>query len=351
MWKFINQEFFGITLFNYFIAIGIIILALIVVKTIKYLVLKKLEKFSTVTKTPVDDFIIINSERFLIPILYLAAFYIGVSYLRLSPSVNKIINSVFIVIVTFYTIRFISGIINYAVSYQWSKKGKKEINEGQFRGISTFISIIIWSIGLIFLLDNLGFQITAVITGLGIGGIAVALAAQTILGDLFSYFVIFFDRPFEIGDFIVIDDKMGVVEKIGIKTTRLASLGGEQLILSNSNLTSSRIHNFKRMENRRILFKLDVVYQTSLDTLKQIPVLIKDIIEENDTVRFDRAHFQSYGNAGLTFEIVYFILSPDYNKYMEIQQNINFRIYEEFAARKIEFAYPTQALYLNKTAT
>lgn len=349
MWKIFEQKYFGITVSNYLITLGIIVLTLIAIRVLKYIVIKKLEKISRLSKSPVDDFIIINSERFIIPILYIGAFYFGFSYLQVNHSVYKIANSIFVVLTTFFAIRFLSVVINYAIAFNWKKKSDKENNEGQIRGISTFIGIIIWSIGLIFLLDNLGFQITTVITGLGIGGIAVALAAQTILGDLFNYFVIFFDRPFEIGDFIVVDDKMGVVEKIGVKSTRLSSLGGEQLIFSNSNLVNSRIHNFKRMENRRVVFTIVVVYQTSFENLKQIPDLIKKIIEEkNDAVKFDRAHFQSYVASGLSFEAVYYILSPDYNKFMDTQQNINYRIYEEFSARKIEFAHPSQTLYLNK---
>ena len=199
-----------------------------------------------------------------------------------------------------------------------------------------------------FFLDNMGFEISAVIAGLGIGGIAVALAAQTILKDLFSYFSILFDRPFEIGDFIIIGEYLGTIEHIGIKTTRIRSLGGEQVILSNTDLTSSRVRNYKRMDKRRVLFKLGVTYQTSLEQLKAIPGIIKNAIENVEDTIFDRAHFFSYGDFSLVFEVVYYVKSRDYNKYMDIQQEINFAINEEFKNRDIEFAYPTQTLYLNK---
>jgi small-conductance mechanosensitive channel len=162
------------------------------------------------------------------------------------------------------------------------------------------------------------------------------------LGDLFNYFVIFFDRPFEIGDFIVVDDKKGTVEYIGIKTTRLKALSGEQLILSNSDLTKSRLHNFKRLQSRRIVFSFGIVYEVSPQQLREIPVLLKSIILEHSQTTFDRAHFVSYGSFSLNFEVVYFVENPEYNVYMDIQQNINIRIYEEFAKRNIEFAYPTQ---------
>jgi len=203
-------------------------------------------------------------------------------------------------------------------------------------------------IGIVFLMDNLGFNISAVVAGLGIGGIAIALAAQAILGDLFSYFVIFFDRPFEVGDFINVGDKVGTVEYTGIKTTRVRALSGEQLVFANTDLTNSRIHNFKKMEKRRVVFKLGVVYQTLADTLAEIPNLVKEIIEKQPDTTFDRGHFATYGDFSLNFEFVYFVLSSDYVKFMDTQQRINLEIYKEFENRGIEFAYPTQTLFVNK---
>lgn len=213
------------------------------------------------------------------------------------------------------------------------------------------VNVIIWAVGLLFLFDNLGFDVTTMIAGLGVGGIAIALAAQNILGDLFNYFVIFFDRPFEIGDFVIVDDKMGTVEYIGIKTTRLKSLSGEQLVFANSDLTSSRIHNYKRMQRRRIVFKLGVVYQTSLEQVQQIPDVLRKAVEaqnegQEEVLIFDRAHFASYGESSLNFEVVYNVLSADYNKYMDVQQAINFRIYEAFERMGVAFAYPTRTLHI-----
>jgi small-conductance mechanosensitive channel len=231
----------------------------------------------------------------------------------------------------------------------WLKKEVDETKKRDVKGIVPIIKVVIWSIGIIFLLDNLGFKINTVIAGLGIGGIAVALAAQALLGDLFSYFSILFDRPFEIGDFIIVGDYLGTIEHIGIKTTRIRSLSGEQLVFSNTDLTNSRVRNYKRMQKRRVVFQLGVTYQTTLQQVKEIPQIITDVIKNvNDTV-FDRAHFSSYGDFSLNFETVYNVLSSDYNKYMDIQQEINFAIKEEFEKRGIEFAYPTQTLFMEKS--
>ena len=214
--------------------------------------------------------------------------------------------------------------------------------------IYTVIRVCFWTIAVLIVLDNFGVKISTLIAGLGIGGVAIALATQAILKDLFGYFIIFFDHPFEIGDFIIVGDYMGVVDHIGIKTTRLLSLGGEQIVFSNTDLTDSRVRNYKRMARRRVVFKLGVIYQTTAQQLKEIPKVIEDIVRSIEDTIFDRAHFYSYGNFSLDFEVVYYVVGNDYNKYMNIQQEINLRIKEEFEKRGVEFAYPTQTLFLTK---
>jgi small-conductance mechanosensitive channel len=209
--------------------------------------------------------------------------------------------------------------------------------------------IVLFSMLLLLALDNLGVNVTTLIAGLGVGGIAVALAVQTVLGDLLASLSIVFDQPFVLGDFIIVGNEMGTVEKIGMKTTRIRSLSGEQLVFSNNDLLQSRIRNFKRMYERRVVFSLGVTYQTPRDKVRQIPELLRDIIQSQQQVRFDRAHFSAFGDFALVFEIVYYVLAPDYNLYMDIQQAVNLAIQEQFEARNIEFAYPTQTLFLEKS--
>jgi small-conductance mechanosensitive channel len=266
----------------------------------------------------------------------------------LSPAFGKGVTVIVALVLTYFGLRFLIALMNYAIDRYWIRKEVDEGRRKSLRGVMTILKVLIWGVGITFLLDNLGFQISTVVAGLGIGGIAVALAAQTILGDLFSYFVIFFDRPFEIGDFIIIGEYMGSIEYIGIKTTRVRSLGGEQLVFSNADLTNARIRNYKRMERRRIVFKLGLVYQTSLDQIKEAPGIVKGVIENVGDTVFDRAHFSSFGNFSLDIEVVYYVLSGDYNKYMDIQQKINFAIKGEFEKRGIEFAYPTQTVFIEK---
>jgi small-conductance mechanosensitive channel len=217
---------------------------------------------------------------------------------------------------------------------------------GSLGVIGFIVQVLIWALVTLLTLDNLGIDVTALVAGLGIGGIAVALAVQNILGDLFASLSITFDKPFLVGDFLIVDDFLGSVEYIGIKSTRLRSLGGEQIIISNANLLSSRVRNYGRMMERRVVFATSVTYETPFEKVERIAPLIRAIVEEQTDTRFDRSHFARHGASSLDFETVYYVLSPDYNRYMDIQQAINLRLHQEFARLGIEFAYPTQKLFL-----
>jgi small-conductance mechanosensitive channel len=218
-------------------------------------------------------------------------------------------------------------------------------------GIIRFIArVAVWAMVLLLTLDNLGIDITALVAGLGIGGIAVALALQNVLGDLFASLSIALDQPFALGDFVVAGDHMGTVEYIGIKSTRLRSLSGEQIVMPNADLLSSRLRNYGRMRERRVVFTLGVTYETPRAKLQKIPGLLRDIVQAQDDARFDRAHFAKYGAYSLDFEIVFHVLSADYGRYMDVQQQINFEIHEAFEALGVEFAYPTQTLRLSGDA-
>ena len=225
----------------------------------------------------------------------------------------------------------------------------------QLRGsldVLMFVAYIaVFSIVTLLALDNLGVNITALVAGLGIGGIAIALAVQTVLGDLFASLSITLDKPFEVGDFLILGDVLGTVERIGIKSTRLRSLSGEQIIISNGDLLSSRLHNYKRMFERRVVFTVRVVLDTPVEKVRRIPGLIRGIIEAQQKTRFDRSHFMSYGEYSLDVETVYYVLSPDYNAYADIQQEVNLAIYEAFAGEQIEFALPARtSIVRNATA-
>jgi len=276
------------------------------------------------------------------------ALYLTTRGLTIPQGLDKLLYLVTLLAVTIQLIILASRIISIVVEHSPFFKHRADDLAAQntARNITTILKAAIWVAGVLFLLDNIGLDVTAFVAGLGIGGIAIALAAQAILGDTFSSFAIALDKPFEVGDFLIIGELMGNVEHVGLKTTRIRSLSGELLIFCNSDLTGSRIRNFKKMYQRRINFNLGVTYDTSLDNLKEIPNIIKDAINSTDQTRFDRAHFFQYGSHALIFDVVYFCLFPDFNIYMDIQQEINFKIHHEFTKRGIEFAFPTQTVHL-----
>ena len=345
----LQQTFFDNRILDYLICLSIFLIGVIAIYIFKSIILVRLKKWAEQTATTVDDLLIRIIENKLMPILYFGIFYLSVQFLSLYPVAEKGINSLGIILLTIFAVRLILTLIIYGLETYWERKEVDASRKSAFRMIYTALKVILWGFAVIIILDNFGVKITTLIAGLGIGGVALALASQGILKDLFSYFIIFFDRPFEIGDFIIVGDYMGVVAHIGIKTTRIISLGGEQIVFSNTDLTDSRVRNYKRMSKRRVLFNLGVTYQTTSEQLKEIPVIVANIIKEIKEATFDRAHFQSYGDFSLAYEIVYYVIGSNYNKYMDIQQEINFKIKEEFDKRRIEFAYPTQTLYLSKT--
>ncbi len=289
-------------------------------------------------------------HKIVLPLLFLGVLAVGLSQLSFQNSVMTIVNGVFTAIITVVIIRTINKSIEISFTKYFSRESLSS-HERNLKPLLVLVKFIMWIVGLIFLLANLGFDVSAAVAGLGVSGIAVAIAAQGILGDLFNYFVILFDKPFELGDFIIFDDKLGVVEKIGIKTTHIRTLQGEVLVVANSDLANARLHNFKKMQRRRVVLQIGTTYQTSLEHVRAVPGIIREIIETVASfpgVICDRSHFKGFGAYSLDFETVYYIPSPDYTVYMNVQQEINQRIYAAFADRGIEFAYPTQTLFVEK---
>lgn len=345
--EFLQRVYFGNTVQTYLISLAVIGMGTLILALFKRRTLERFKRWAGSTQNTTDDAVVDTIGRFGVPALYYVIIYFGLSFISFSSKASRVIEIAVAVVVTYFVLRLVASMILLALQFKIRRQERGEEKIKQLGGLMILINMIIWILGILFLADNLGYDVTTIIAGLGIGGIAVALAAQNILGDLFNYFVIFFDRPFEVGDFIVVDDKMGTIEYIGIKTTRIRCLSGEQLVIGNSNLAASRIHNFKRMEKRRVVFSLNVDYSTPLEKVEQIPGIIRNIIEQQNPVAVDRVHFASYGDWSLRFEAVYFVLDADYNKYMDIQQRVNFRILEEFQKHQISFALPTQKMLLS----
>lgn len=346
MEEFLTRVYFKNTITSYLWALGTFISCLIVIYFLKKIIFKKVMKWTESRENTSENKLLITIKKFVPTLLYIGAFYISIKMLFIHPYLSKIIDIALLLIITYVIAIITTAVIEFTL-VRYSEKVNTDSNK-QFaiHWINKLAKTLIWIIAIIIFLQNLGVEIGALVAGLGVGGIAVAFAAQAILEDIFSYFTIFFDRPFEVGDFINTGEFMGTVEYIGLRTTRLRSISGEQLIFPNKDLTNSRVKNFKAMEQRRVLFRINVTYNTTFEHLKEIPNIVRSIIEEQTDTRFDRGHFTSYGDSGLNFEFVYYVLTGEYNRYMDIQQDINYRIKEVFDKEGIHFAFPTRTLYM-----
>lgn len=349
MQQFLGNIYFNNSVWTYLIFLISVLASFAIIRITEYFVFKYLSRLAKKATTSIDYFLVQSIRKYLLPIIYFAAIYLNTKYLFLNPFLTKIIDTITLALITIIGAIFASSIISFIFNKSWGNKAKESDNELALKWITGIVKVVIWSIALILFLDNIGFKINSLIAGLGIGGLALAFAAQAILADIFCFFTIFFDRPFVVGDFIVAGEQFGTVEHIGMKTTRVRALSGEQIIFSNADLTSSRIKNYKTMEQRRVLFTLGVTYTTPNDKLKEIPGIIKGIIDKVPDTTFGRTHFFAYGAYSLNFEIAYYVLTSDYDRYMDIHQEINLSIKEAFEEREIEFALPTQTLHTQRS--
>ncbi len=348
--KFLDWQFLQNSLKTWGIALFVAVVSYFALHFLKKLLVKKLGKLAGRTRTQVDDLVVALLDKTSSFSVFVLSLFFGSLVLSLTESTHKAWYSVVVIVLLVQTAIWGNALINFWLENY--KKSRLEKNAAEVTTISAlgFITkIAFYSIIVLLCLDNLGINITALVTGLGVGGVAVALAVQNILSDLFASLSIVLDKPFVLGDFIIVDNYMGTVEHIGLKTTRLRSLFGEQLIFSNTDLLKSRIRNYKRMYERRVVFTLGVTYQTPYEKLEKIPGMIREIVEAQTQVRFDRAHFKTYGDSSLNFEIVYWVQNADYNVYMDIHQAINLAIFKKFAEEGIDFAYPTQTIFLEKS--
>lgn len=340
-----NEVYWGNTLREYLIAAGGIIIGFIILRILRTIVLSKLSNLTKRTTSDFDDVIIHAIRNYLLPFLYFGLIYQILIQLNLHAKLRRVLDVLAIAISIYYIVRLIISILHKVINLRLEKMGETPGRIAQINSLLNIIKAFVWVIGFLFLLDNLGYNVTAILTTLGIGGVAIALAAQVILGDLFSYFAILFDKPFEIGDFIITSDEIGSVESVGFKTTRIRALSGEQLVVSNSELLKKTIHNYKRMQRRRVVINFGVKYKTPAPLLNEIPLMIREIVSAQHDVVFDRAHLSKFTTVSIEYEVVYYVLSPDYNKHMDVQQVVLMQIYEGLSAKRIEFAhFPAAAL-------
>lgn len=344
----LEVTYFGNTVQSYLIAFGVLLATLIFFQILKKRIFVKLELWASKTKTDLDDEVIKTVETVPGLLYFFAALYFSMQFLVLHRVLEKMVEVIVVILLIYWATKVASELIEYGVAKVAKKQDGKRQKTTTYYALNLIAKILLWSTGFLLILSNLGVNISALVASLGIGGIAIALAIQNILGDIFSSFSIYLDKPFEVGDYIIIGDHQGTVKKIGLKTTRIEALQGEEIVVSNNELTSSRVRNFKRMKKRRVVFVLGVSYHTPHKILKKIPKLMKAVVGGVKKTTFDRSNFASFGDFSLNFETVYYLESNDYTEYMNTQQKINLAVVEAFEKEGIEIAFPTQTVYLHR---
>jgi len=347
--------FFGIN-FNSFteqiiVSIGLFILFIIIGWIIYHIIEKYFTKWASKTKTNLDDEILKNIKKPIYFLVIIIGLYSALEVISVLNAYRDIISFIFVILEILLITFIITRVVNVVIAWYGQRKSKQKMSEHILFVLKRMINAIIYIFAFLIILYALKIDLSGIIVGLGVGGIAIAFALQEVLSDMFSAFSIYFDKPFEIGDYIIAGGYSGTVKKIGMKSTRIQLLQGEELIMSNKELTSGSVRNFKKMKKRRISFSFGVTYDTSSEKLRKIPDIIRDIIDNKKIQyvdRLDRVNFTEFGDFSLNFEIVYYIKTKDYNIYCETQEIINIAIKEAFEKEEIEMAFPTQTILLNK---
>ena len=342
-----SYTYFGNTAWDYTLALFVLIVAWVFLKLFQLVILGSLARLAKKTKNDLDD-IFVGILKDIKPLFYFTiSLYLSLQYLVLPKIITDIVYVLLVVVVVYQAVHLLINLLDNYVQKYLENRGNGS-TKSIMKILKFFIKIGLWVVVLIMILSNLGINVTSLVASLGIGGIAVALAVQNVLSDVFSAFSIYIDRPFEVGDYIQVGTDKGTVEKIGLKSTRLKTLTGEELVISNNELTSARVQNFRRMIKRRDTFSLGVVYETPHDKLEKIPEIISNIFKTIKDVELFRCHFVSYGDFSLNFDVTFYTNNPDYDIYLDRKQELNLKIFEAFQKEGIEFAYPTQLVHLKK---
>ena len=342
-WNWMPESFWhfsvlGNSVKDWILAVFVFLVIWVFLRIFRKIILARAEKLAKKTSTAFDDELVCICENISGVFYTFLSFYFAFKLLHFGGDFEKYLDGLFIILVVFESVKIASRLLEF-----FFRKTESHDRTALF-GLKLVAKIILWSTGVLLVLSNLGFNITALGASLGIGGVAVALAAQNILGDLFSSFSIYFDKPFQIGDYIQTPAGSGTVEKIGLKTTRMRSITGDELIIANRQLTDSAIHNFGRLLRRRADFSIGVVYSTPRKTLEKIPKIIRKIVETQPKTEFNWCHFREFGDWSLNFSVSYFINSADYLQFLDVQQAINLEIVSAFEKEKIEIAFPTRTV-------
>lgn len=345
----LQATLWGNSLLSYIVAFVIFALLTLVLRFFQGVAVGRLKAFSLRTRNDIDDLVMAMIDKLGWPFYLLVSLLTALTYLALPAWLDEVLKTAWLLVGGFYIIRVALTLVDYVLRKATRKAQDTEgVDEAIVGLLGRLIKGSVWIIALLVLLANYGVNISGLLAGAGILGLAVAFSLQQVLSDVFASFSIYLDKPFGVGDFIIIGTDMGTVQHIGIKSTRLLTLQGQELIVSNRELTTVRVNNYKKLERRRVVFSVGVTYDTPAAKLKKIPGIIKKIIDDADDVDFDRAHFKEFGPSSLNFEVVFFVRQGDYYVYMNALQQINLEMLTAFKKEKIEFAFPTQTIHLEK---
>ncbi|MBI5201419.1 MAG: mechanosensitive ion channel family protein [Elusimicrobia bacterium] len=340
----LETGYFGYTLRTHLSALSVFLGFLLGFRLARGLVLERLRALAAKTTTKIDDLIVELLDMVRTPEQYLVAFWLATRPYAFPDWLEKGFRAVVVIAVTFRAVTMLQRALAFGLTAATDDTAPGGAQTR--RTVTLLANATVWIVAVLFVLSNLGFDITSMIAGLGIGGIAVALAAQAVLGDLFSAVAIWLDRPFELGDAISFDGFSGSVEDIGIKTTRVRAASGELLVVPNASLTSTKIQNFKRMAERRVVLPLQVSYKTPLETLARLPGLVEAIVKKDDRLRFDRAHVDKLSESSIDLEVVYWVRTDDYGVHMAAKERLLLAVLKALEQERVEIPYPHRAVIM-----
>ncbi len=324
-------------------AVAVLIIGSLCSLAAKRLIGIVLNRLVSKTKSETDDYIVNILVSSIKPIGFIVTATLAWKILPIQEDIDQIVLGIAKLFSLIIIVRIINRIV-IRVIHRWSVHINDLAVSSMLKSLSPMVRASIWCIGFVFYLQNMGVQMAAIWAILSAGGIGAGLALKDPVQEFFEYITILLDKPFQSGQFIHVDGVWATVERVGVRSTRLRSLDGEIIVMSNSSLTNSKISNYAEMENRRLVHKLGVTYDTPVQTMIIIPELLQKIVNSTENARFDRCHFVEFGNSSLNFELVYYIPTSNYKSAMMAQQTINIEIMKAFEEKNIEFAYPTQTI-------
>ncbi len=341
-------EYWENSMLDYILAVCSFVVLIIVFKGMQWAAIRFFGGVAERTKTEIDDAVVTVIKTIKPPFYTYLAFYIVLQMLEIKGLAEKVVDLILVSWLVYQVVLAVQIFLEFYIKRRVEKTDDKR-SRSVMNLLRTMSSIALWGLGILFVMSNFGVDVSSLFVGLGIGGVAVALAAQNILGDVFSSLSIYFDKPFVPGDFIITGDFMGTVRSVGIKTTRIKSLSGEEVVFSNKELTATTIRNFGRMKERRVVFNIGVTYDTAAEKLRKVTEIVEEVVKERKKARFDRVHFKEFAESSLLFEVVYYMKTSNYEEYMDVNEEILLAIKERLEKEGVEMAFPTRMVYLKQT--